>query len=272
MDRLEQTIRRRLDDDHDTLRFDLGRLATAILERRQEAKKEHGKGSAAEKGWKEAVNWMYGVMACRHLVTNNVVAANVIAGTARALAFAMQMSLNGVQVITDGCTYRADQVPAGTFAGCLAACEEYPINRAGYSGPFLDAGAVPVDTEGFTSWYREHVKRFFGVSAPAYDQLLGLHDLEHKEVEETKQRTFDGLGCDGSANYVKMAKHGDGWKGLDFKARSFKRKAKEQVVRWVIDAYSADFYGGPPPVTAIPSILESKDAGNAARTALLTGR
>jgi hypothetical protein len=51
---------------------------------------------------------MYGAVASQHLPTNNVVAANVITATARALALAMQMSLNGVQVITDGTTYRSD--------------------------------------------------------------------------------------------------------------------------------------------------------------------
>ena len=35
-----------------------------------------------------------------------------VTATARALAWALQLSLNGFQVITDGCTYRRDQVPA----------------------------------------------------------------------------------------------------------------------------------------------------------------
>jgi hypothetical protein len=60
------------------------------------------------------------VLASPHLPTQNVVAANVVTGTARALAFAMALALNAHTVITDGGLYRADQIPAGRLADCLS--------------------------------------------------------------------------------------------------------------------------------------------------------
>jgi hypothetical protein len=272
LERLVQTIKRRIDDEYVSLRFDLGSLARSILAKRKEAKDKHGKGSAAELGWKLTGNTLYGVVASPHMATNNVVAANVITATARALAFAMQMSLNGIQVITDGCNYRRDQIPAGTFAEGLAACPDYPINRAGFSGPFLDPVSVPQDDAGFTDWYRGHVKRFFGVTDPEYDRLFGLHSLEHKKTAEDDKDApvaFDALACDGASNYVKLLRDDAGkWKPADFKARSFPRKAKEAISEWLVRAYTEDRYDGPPPVVEATTLLSYKAAGRVARKAL----
>jgi hypothetical protein len=266
---LRQVVEWRIADDHVALRYDLGRLARSLQQRREEAKA--GNDKAAERGYKEMVNSLYGVMASRHLPTNNVVAANVTTATARALAFAMHMSLNGIQVITDGCTYRRDQVPAGTFADCLAACPDYTLNRGGFSGPFVDPAAIPADG-GFSEWYRGHVKRFFGVSGPDYDQLFGLHTLVHKACGDTGV-AFDALGCDGSANYIKLLGGAEGWEPAGplkeaFKARSFGGEAKEAVAGWLIRTYSSDSYRGPPPITESASLLAFKEAGQVARRAL----
>jgi hypothetical protein len=270
---IRQLIEERIDDDYATLRFQIGQLAQALQQRRQEAKNQFGAGSPAERGYKECVNSLYGVVACRHLATNNIVAANYITATARALAFAMHMSLNGVQVITDGCTYRVDQIPTRTYADCLATCPDYPINRADFNGPFIDPSTIPADGPGFTDWYREHVKRFFTVSGADYDALFGMHSLEHKQCGSSKRISFDALACDGSSNYIKLRWGSKRWVmagGLKdaFKARSFGAKAKEAVVRWLIRAYSKDTYHGPPPITESPTILAYKEAGQVARTAL----
>ena len=268
MERLEQVIVRRLDSDHVALRFDIGELARKISEFRKQAKQEFGKGSGAEVAWKQHANSMYGVSASRHLVTNNVVCANVITATARALAFAMQMSLNGVQVITDGCTYRRDQIPAATFAAILMHDPEYPIRRPGPGAAFLPAGAVPEGDAEFTDWYRRHVKQFFGVSGPDYDRLFGLHGLEHKTCGEPPRASFDGLCCDGSGNYLKLLREGDEWKVADFKARSFKSEAKAVLGPWIVRTCTADRYDTPPPVTESPTLLTYKEAGRVGRKAL----
>lgn len=268
MEQLQQLIVKQLDADNVALRFDLGGLACKITDFRKQAKQEFGKGSGAELGWKQHANSMYGVSASRYLVTNNVVCANVITATARALAFAMQMSLNGVQVITDGCTYRRDQIPAATFADCLKLDAEYPIRRREAGIAFQATGTVPEDDAQFTVWYREHVKRFFGVDGPDYDRLFGLHGLEHKTCGDPERASFDGLCCDGSGNYLKLLREGDGWKEADFKARSFKRKAKAILAPWIVETYSRDRYDAPPPITESPSLMSYKDANRVARRAL----
>lgn len=205
LDRLERKVVERLGEDHACLRFPVGGLAEKIAAFRRQARQEHGKGSGAELAWKQQGNTLYGVTASPHLPTHNVVFANVVTATGRALAYAMMMALNGVQLVTDGCSYRRDQIPAGTFADCLASDRDYPINRAAARGPFLDPGEVPGDDAAFTAWYRGHVQRFFGVSGPAYEQLFGLHDLEHKLSGKPERAVFDGLYCDGSANYLDSA-------------------------------------------------------------------
>jgi hypothetical protein len=231
MEKLTHTIEWRLGPEHVALKFRIGDVLARPLHRlRQEAKADGDR--PAEKGCKVMVNSLYGVTASPHLATNNVVAANVITATARALAFALQMSLNGVQVITDGCTYRRDQIPAGTLADCLAACPDYPINRAAFAGPFVDPAPVP-DGDAFTAWYRGHVKRFFGVDGPDYDRLFGLHELEHKDCDGAGA-AFDTLCCDGTANYLKLLRDGNGWRATDFMARSFGRHAKAALAEWLI--------------------------------------
>jgi hypothetical protein len=106
------------------------------------------------------------------------------------------------------------------------------------------------------------------VGGPDYDRLFGLHGLEHKTCGDPARASFDGLGCDGSANYLKLLREGDGWKVADFKARSFKKEAKDVLAPWIVKTYSEDRYAGPPPITESTSLLTYKDAGRFARKAL----
>jgi hypothetical protein len=260
LEAMEQVSVEHLDSDFVSLRFSIGHLAKQISAFRKEAREKHGKGSGADLAWKLHGNGVYGVLASPYLMTSNIVCANYITATARALAFAMQLGLNGFQVITDGCTFRRDQVPAGTFAECLAACPEYPINRAKFQGPFLDPKTIPNDDAGFTVWYREHIKHFFGVEGPDYDWLFGIHDLEHKKSGQPEETSFDGLCCDGSANYLKLKKVDAEWQVLDFKARSYAREEKEQLMPWVLRTYIKDEYIGPPPLTVSTRLLTYADA------------
>ena len=127
---------------------------------------------------------------------------------------------------------------------------------------------MPEDDAAFTAWYRQHVKQFFGVSGPDYDRLFGLHGLEHKTCGDPARASFDGLCCDGSGNYLKLLREGDGWKVADFKARSFKREAKAILAPWIVETYSSDRYEAPPPITESPSLLSYKDANRVGRRAL----
>jgi hypothetical protein len=172
----------------------------------------------------------------------------------------MQMSLNGFQVITDGCTYRRDQIPAGTLGACLSASPDYPIRRPEADVKFVDPSSVPEGDAAFTEWYRTHVMRFFGVSGREYEELFSIHGLEHKLCGDPKQAAFDGLCCDGSANYQKVLQDGRDWKVVDFKARSFTKEAKDELSGWILDTYAHDRYAAPPPVTEVVSLITFKDA------------
>src|SRR5262249_20807775 len=160
----------------------VGDYARRIGANRKEAQEREGKGSGSDLAWKVHANSMYGVLCCSHLSANNFVAGNVITAQARAEAFALSQALNAIQTITDGCTYRLDQIPACTYEECLRIRPDYSIRRAedGDGIPFLDPATIPQDNAGFTAWYRGHVKRFFGVTSPDYDGLFDTHDLEHK--------------------------------------------------------------------------------------------
>jgi hypothetical protein len=227
MQKLRRVIVEKVGGDFVSLRFSLGELAQKISEFRKDAKEKFGEKSGAELSWKQTANSIYGVSASKYLVTNNVVTANIITATARALAFAMQLSLNAFQVITDGCTYRRDQIPNATLAQCLGTSPDYPMLRVDECLSFVDPATVPQDDDAFTAWYRRHVKEFFGVDGPEYDKLFGIHRLEHKRSGGPGKNTFDGLCCDGSAQYAKLLKEGDGWTVLDFKARGYRQEAKE---------------------------------------------
>jgi hypothetical protein len=264
----------KIDADYVTLKYSIGQYAALIGKFRAAAQKKDGKGSGMDKAYKELVNTMYGVLASSHLPTNNFVAANMVTAHARAEAFALSQALNAIQTITDGCTYRTDQIPAVPFAECLQIRHDYPIRRAedGDGIPFLDPAAVPQDDAEFTAWYREHVKGFFGVDGAEYDELLGTHNLEHKKTGVTKRVAFDALGCDGSGNYLKATIDDNGsWVVEDFAARSYGKKSKEVLSGWVVSTYSQDRLTELSPVTEETELLSFDRAAQQARKALASG-
>lgn len=231
-----------LDDEYASLKVPIGEgIAKRVGKQRERAQREFGKGSGEDVAWKFLANTTYGVLASPYHDTNNFVAANLITAKVRAEAFAMMMSLNGIQVITDGCTYRADQVPACTFQECLEIQPDYPVRRAETKIPFLDPKSIPTDAAEFTGWYRNHVKSFFDVSQASYDELFSTHHLEHKTIGDGDCVEFDGLACDGAANYIKYTlTPGGEWEGRDFKARSYGRESKSQLLPWITETYVND--------------------------------
>lgn len=256
-----------------SLKFPIGRYARQIGEFRREARGEHGKDSGPDTAWKLQANTMYGVLCSPHLATANVVAANQVTATARALAFALVQALNGFQVITDGCTYRRDQIPACSLARCLALQPDYPLRRAeaGSRIPFHDPGSVPEDDEAFTRWYRdEHLPRFLGVRGKSHAELFRIHDLAHKACSDGRT-LFDGLACDGGSNYVKCRLGEADWQVLDMAMRGYGRASKAILQDWILPTYSADRLEAPAPVTEDLELLKLKPAKRKARRALNAG-
>ncbi len=274
LDRMQLVTAEAIDDSYVSLRFPIGTYAGQIGRFRREAQRAEGKGGGSDAAWKVHANSMYGVLACADLPTNNFVAANQVTALARAEAFALVQALNGFQVITDGCTYREDQIPACTFAECLARCPDYPIRRAeaGSGIPFLDPATIPGDDTGFTAWYRDHAKRFFGVSGAEYDALWATHELEHKKTGVTRAVAFDALGTDGCGNYLKATRGDEGaWQVEDVAARSYGRGSKPALRDWMVGTYAPDRLTELAPVTEDTTLLKYKEAGQKARAALEAG-
>jgi hypothetical protein len=279
-DRWEVVERRPVRADHVSLRLPLGDIASRIKAKREEAKQRYGKGSAAELAWKQHGNTLYGVLGSPHKPTFNFVAANVITATARAKAWALSQVLNGIQTITDGVTYRRDQIPAGTNTDCLLAKATYPVIRAeeGEGIGFEDPATVPQGKEEFTRWFVAKAQRFFGVAGQDYERLFASHLLEHKTCGADKSPTFDVLCCDGAANYLKIRTVNDE-KGYprpgveEFKARSYGHDSKGILQFWIPHTYTytaapSQYQEVLPPLAYDQPLLKLAQAADQARHAL----
>jgi hypothetical protein len=108
--------------------------------------------------------------------------------------------------------------------------------------------------------------KFFGVRGGDYQFLFGLHGLEHKRLPGSAGVAFDGLVCDGAANYAKLVT-GDfeDWEVADFKARSYRADDRRRLADWLLAACSADRYAGPPPAVESIRLLPYADAIAACR-------
>jgi len=274
LDSREIIRREHLGADYVSMRFPVQDLARVVGELRDQAQAREGKGSGADKSWKLLANSMFGVLATSHLDTGNFVAANQVTATARAIAFGMMLSLNGFQVITDGCTYRRDQIPNGTFEECLRQQNDYPLLRAEATSQisFCQESTIPSKNDEFTDWFRGHVKHFFNVEGEDYDRLFGLHCLEHKMAGAPRSASFDALAVDGSGNYLKCSiKPEGGWNVDDMAARSYRRASKDVLKDWIVRTYSTDCLTEPPPITEDIELLKIKPARDKARKALTSG-
>jgi len=267
LEAFQRRIVEHLDDDFVTHRFPIGEYARRVGDLRRQARRDHGKGSGPDLAWKLLGNTMYGVLASEHLATNNVVAANYILAAARARAFALIMALNGLQVITDGCSYRRDQVPACTYAECLRLQPDYPIRRAeaGSAIPFLDPAAVPSDDAAFAAWYTAHARAFFEAAGPEYGEFFDATAPEHK-------RDCDALACDGGGNYTKYHLGADGsWEVAEMAMRGYGKASKDILNDWILRTYPGDDLTDLPPVTEDENRLKVPEAKAAARKALRQG-
>lgn len=270
---MELVCRERIDAGYVSLCYPIGQFADRIGEFRRQARAAGGKRSGADLAWKQLANTMYGVLACPHLATCNFVAANQITAQGRAEAFALGQALNAIQTITDGCSYRLDQIPACSYTECLRILPDYPLRRAEADDgiPFLDPEGIPRDDQRFTGWYREHVRRFFGDSSSAFRELIGSHDLEHT-LHDGGTTAYDSQACDGPGNYVKCVRSEAGsWKVVGMSARSYGRRSRDQLAEWLVRTYSTNRLPGLAPVTEDIELLSTDRAIRLARRALEAG-
>jgi hypothetical protein len=262
--------RERLDASYVTLRFPLAEVARRLGDCRRAAQEQAGKGSGPDQAWKLQANALYGALASPYLRVNNFVAANLVTAFARAAAFVMGMALNGIQVITDGCSFRVDQMPAGTLAECLQVRPDYLFHRAdgGDGVVFQSPADIPTDRVAFTDWYRGHVRRFLGVEKGELDDILGAHQLSLKAAQDGAV-TFDALACDGAGNYLKAKVTPDGqFEVLEHKARGYGPEAKRALSGWVLTTYRGDHLTEPPPLVEDRELLSLPRAVQTARSTL----
>ncbi|HET6325476.1 MAG TPA: hypothetical protein VFG04_12425 [Planctomycetaceae bacterium] len=258
-----------LDHEDVALRFPLGALVEKFARFRREARDKHGQGSGAENAWKLTCNNLYGILGSGYLDTGNSVAANVITAHGRAVAFAMFQSLNGLQLATDGCTYRLDRIPRCTLAECLAAMPDYLLRHADNSAgiPFYDPTEVPQNDADFNLWFAGHVAQFFGLEATCVRRLL-VHQLEHKHTPGGNGPSFDGLLCDGGANYVKLIVADDEWETCDIKMQGYGAASKEALEPLLFQIYAQDRMEKLTPITVDRHLMKLEPAKSAAKRVL----
>src|SRR5262249_51103875 len=66
LERMQLVHRERIDSGYVALRYSIDNAAAKIREFRAEAQKREGKGSGADRAWKQQANTMYGVLASPH--------------------------------------------------------------------------------------------------------------------------------------------------------------------------------------------------------------
>ena len=92
------------------LKFNIGEFWQQLKSKRSVYKKAK---NPVQEIFKLVGNSGYGVLACLHLATNNLVASNAITAGARSAAWIMTNALNGFAPITDGTSFNWDCVPVG---------------------------------------------------------------------------------------------------------------------------------------------------------------
>lgn len=251
-----------IDHDYVTYQFPIRKYASEIGKKRRRAKKSQGKGSDWDYVWKMQANTMFGVLVCKHHPTNNIVAGNFIGAAARSQAFAMVQSLNGLQVITDGCSYRRDRIPACTFSECLEIMPDYPLRHADEESeiPFHDPREIPDNDRDFSIWYQGHLQRFFEVTDEKYLKFFDIHTIEHKETWKGGPVAFDAIACDGSSNHIKFVDDEGDLIIKDAKMRSFSSGSKDVYGDWITKTYSEDNMTDLPPITTDTLLLKLKPA------------
>ena len=262
-----------LDEEYACLKFPIRRIARPLAKLRRTEQKLRGKGTGMDAAYKLQANTLYGVLASDYLPTQNVVAANQITATARAAAYGMTMALNAIQVITDGCTFRKDRVPACTFAECLQLQPDYPLRLADENSgiPFINPADIPDAEVEFNIWYLNHVKQFLSVG-DKYDDLLGLHHLEFKRVGTANSNTFDALLCDGAGNYMKcLLNEQNELEPIATAFRGFHHKTVVELTPWLIRTYTQDHFSGPAPLIVEQGLMKLTEAQQTAKSALRLG-
>jgi hypothetical protein len=228
------------------LKFPIKDYFQLLKAKRSEYKKAN---NPIQEVYKLFLNSGYGALACEHLPVNNLLAANIITGGARATSWLMVNALNGFQVITDGSTFSWEHIPIGLkFRDILETNPWYLVDF----DPTIKSN---INQDEFNqSWineqFKQHLYDFYNVDQNHIPS--NLYDFELKEEkfldesgQEVKTSLYTSFYNTGSGNYSK-GMHGqhiliDGSEYTFFdqykpvKARSFKGKNKD-LLKWYLSS------------------------------------
>lgn len=165
------------------LRFPISEYWKLLKTKRGEFKKEK---NPVQEVYKLFQNSGYGVMACLHLATNNLIASNMITAYARANAWLMTNFLNGFAPITDGTSYSWEHIAIGyNFREILASNLDYLTHfdkniKSGLSADCFNQKWI--DTE-----FKSEMAKFYGLDSSHY-----LIERFSYELKTEKFKTTDG--------------------------------------------------------------------------------
>ena len=189
------------------LKFDIGHYWKELKKKRSIYKKAK---NPIQEIFKLVGNSGYGVLACLHLATNNLVASNMITAGARSACWLMTNALNGFSPITDGTSFNWDCVPYGLkFKDLLSNNSHYIFD---YS-PKIKSN-LSQDVESWLNGvelndvFKEHLYKFYDIDenhipANRYGFELKEEIFTTKNGEKIKTVFFTNYFNTNAGNYSK---------------------------------------------------------------------
>lgn len=173
------------------LKFNIGEYWNLLKSKRSAYKKAK---NPVQEIFKLVGNSGYGVLACLHLATNNLVASNAITAGARSAAWLMSNALNGFAPITDGTSFNWNCVPLGLkFKEIL---EENPYYLFNYN-PDIKSNLSDKD---IISWlssgkmndnFFNHLYNFYGINKNHIPGNRYEFELKSEIFETSDNKTIE---------------------------------------------------------------------------------
>lgn len=234
--------------DNACLRFDIGHYWNILRQKRGVYKKAK---NPVQEIYKLFGNSGYGVLACLHLATNNLLASNMITAGARSAAWLMVNGLNGFAPITDGTCFSWDTIPIGKkFRDLLAENPNYVFEY----NPNVISGLS--QSEVGQNWidekFKSHLHSFYEINdshipANRFNFELKEEIFKDKNGKDVKTVLFSTYHNTNAGNYSKgMDDNTVLIDGTDYnfteqnnfvKARSFKGK-DSALIDWYLSSLS----------------------------------
>ena len=235
--------------DNLVLRFPASQYYERLKSQRSLYKKA---GNPIQEVYKLVSNSSYGALACEHLGCNNLLAANIITGGARATTFLMMNALNGFQCITDGATFNWESIPLGMSFKDI--CTDFPEYLIHYDSKV--SSEIDVTPDNAQQWiddnFKSHLYSFYGVDNTHIPANLYGFELKEEMFNGSKTPLFNVFINHGSGSYIKgvdddlqLFEDGDfdlseGATFAKLKARSFKG-SDSSLMNWYVNSLTVEY-------------------------------